>query len=166
MVYSLGAVFVVMAIILGVTWRSHSQVVQPVDYSGAVEQAVSAKVFPVLVPSPLPKGYVATSARFEPETYGASGDVRWYLGFTTGSNEFVSLWQSTARQGRIVAAASNHGDCSQEQTIDGATWTKCENPKPLARVLARTQDGVTTVIAGTASFDELVAFSRSLTVAH
>ena len=166
MVYSLGAVFGVVAIILGVTWRSHSQVVQPVDYSGAVQQAVSAKVFPVLVPSPLPAGYVPTSARFEPETYGATGDVRWYLGFTTKSKEFVSLWQSTARQGRIVAATSNHGNCSQKEIIDGVQWTKCENPKPLARVLARTNNGVTTVISGTASFDELVAFSRTLTIAQ
>ncbi len=166
MVYSLGAVFGVVAIILGVTWRSHSQAVQPVDYSGAVQQAVSAKVFPVLVPSPLPSGYVATSARFEPETYGATGDVRWYLGFTTKSNEFISLWQSTARQGAIIAAASNHGDCSGKQIVDGTTWTTCENPKPLARVIAKNQDGITTVIAGTVSFDELVAFSRTLAVAH
>lgn len=166
MVYSLGAVFGVVAIILGVTWRSHSQVMPQVDYSGAVDQAVSAQAFPILVPSPLPAGYVATSARFEPETYGATGDVRWYLGFTTKSNEFVSLWQSTARQGAIMAAASNHGDCSQKETIDGVEWTRCEKAKPLARVLARNANGVTTVIAGTASFDDLVAFSRTLKVAQ
>lgn len=166
MVYSLGAVFLVVAVILGVTWRSHSQTVQPVDYDGAIAQAVEAKVFPVLAPTPLPSGYVPTSARFEAETYGATGDVRWYTGFTTANNEFVSLWQSTGPMGKILGAASNHGDCSQTQVIANVEWTKCENPKPLARALAIKKDGVTTVVSGTASFDELIAFINSLRVAQ
>ncbi len=166
MVYSLGAVFLVVAIILTVTWRSHTQATQPVDYSGAIAQAVEAKVFPVLVPTPLAAGYVPTSARFEAETYGATGDVRWYLGFTTPAKEFVSLWQSTGPMGKILAATSNHGDCSQKQVINNAEWIKCENPKPLARVLAMKKDGVTTVVSGTASFTELEAFIKSLRVAQ
>ena len=166
MVYSLGAVFLVAAIILGVTWRSHSQTLPPVDYDGAVAQAVEAKVFPILVPKPLPTGYVATSARFEAETYGATGDVRWYTGFTTPDREFVSLWQSTGPMGKILAATSNHGECSQKQVINNVEWIKCENPKPLARVLAVKKDGVSTVVSGTASFAELEAFINSLHVAQ
>ncbi len=164
MVYSLGAVFLVVSVILLLTWRSHSQTPQPVDSVGALEQAVSTSTFPILFPTPLPSGYKATSARFEPDTYGATGDRRWYVGFTTAHNDFVSLWQTTAPLRRILAATSNGGDCSTKQTVNGVEWTKCDGGKPTSRAYGHSVDGVTTVVSGTASFSELEAFINTLQV--
>jgi len=162
MVLSMGAVLVSVAIILIITHRSHQQTMPPVDYAGAVALAKSQSQLAVDVPTPLPAGYLATSARFEAETYGATGDVRWYLGYHTGSDQYVSLWQSTGPSARVVDAATNGGVCGTTLKISSTTWQTCVNQKPLTRALVRVSGSVTTVVSGTASFAELKNFANSL----
>jgi len=162
MVLSMGAVLVSVAIILVVTHRSRQQTVPPVDYAGAVALAQAQSQLAVDVPAPLPTGYVATNARFEAESYGVAGDVRWYLGYRTPGNQYVSLWQSTGKSSRVIAAATSGAVCGTTLKIDSSTWQTCVNQKPLTRALVRVEDGVTTVVAGTASFSELKSFTNSL----
>ena len=162
MVLSMGAVLVAVALILVVTHRSRQQTVQPVDYAGAVALAQSQSQLAVDVPSPLPSGYVVTSARFEAESYGATGDVRWYLGYRTPTGGYVSLWQSTGPSDRVIAGATNGALCEGALTIGSTTWSSCSNQKPLTRALALVRNGVTTVISGTADFNELKTFAGSL----
>ena len=162
MVLSMGAVLATVAIILIITHRSHQQTMPTVDYSGAVALAQSQSQLAVDVPSPLPSGYVATSARFEAESYGASGDVRWYLGYRTPAGEYVSLWQSTGPSARVVGAATSGAVCGTTLTVGSATWQTCVNQKPLTRALVRVGNGVTTVVSGTADFSELRAFANTL----
>ena len=162
MVLSMGVVLLTVAIILVVTHRSRQQTMPPVDYAGAVALAKSQSQLAVDVPSPLPLGYVATSARFEAETYGATGDVRWYLGYRTGSDQYVSLWQSTGPSARVVGAATSGAVCGTTLKISSTTWQTCVKQKPLTRALVRVSAGVTTVVSGTATFSELQAFVQSL----
>jgi len=162
MVLSMGAVLVTVALILIVTHRSRQQTVQPVDYAGAVALAQSQSQLAVDVPSPLPTGYVVTSARFEAESYGATGDVRWYLGYRTPTGEYISLWQSTGPSARVIAGATNGALCEGALTIGSTTWSSCSKEKPLTRALALVRNGVTSVISGTSNFSELKTFASSL----
>lgn len=162
MVLSMGAVLVTVAIILVITHRSHKQNVPMVDYAGAVAVAQSQTQLAVDVPSPLPEGYMATNARFEAESYGATGDVRWYLGYRTPAGQYVSLWQSTGPSARVISAATSGAICGGTAVVGSTTWQMCTNPKPLTNALVRVHDGVTTVVSGTAAFIDLKTFAASL----
>jgi hypothetical protein len=165
MVLSMGAVILTVGVILIISWRPQKEVLPSVDYQAAVANAKLAQTWPILIPETLPKGYNATSARFEPESYGSTGDVRWYLGFQTANNEFVSLWQSDGPTKKVVAAASNNAKCDALTEISGTTWSKCETADPLTRAIYKTDGDVTTIVSGTASWNELTSFASSLTLA-
>lgn len=158
----MGAVILAVGVILIISWRPQKESLPTVDYESAVANATAQQIWPVLVPQSLPTGYEATSARFEPESYGAPGEVRWYLGFQTANDEFISLWQSDGPLKKIVAAASNSAECNEVAQIAEASWTKCETEDPLTRTFYKSDGEVTTIVSGTASWEELTAFATSL----
>ncbi len=163
MVLSMGTVLVVMAVILFITWRPKHQMLPTVDYQGAVSQAVAGQVWPILVPKEIPSGWTPTNARFEAETYGATGDVRWYLGFKTQDNQYVSLWQSNGPAGKVISAATNSGQCTPTPVpISRWIWHQCEQTQPLTHSLVHTEGKVTTIVAGTADLQTLAGFAESL----
>ena len=154
----MGAVSIAVALILIITHRNHTQVQMPVDFNSAVAVAATQDDIDVLVPSQVPAGYAMTSARFEPETYGNATDMRWYLGYRTTSNDFISLWQSTVGVTRIVDAALDGGQCAGAVNIAGHAWQRCANVKASDRALATTIDDTTVVVSGTAAWQELETF--------
>jgi len=162
MVLSMSAVIATVGVIMLIAWRPQEEVKQQVDYETAVASAVIAQTWPISVPEKLPDGYQATSARLEPETYGDQGDIRWILGFQTQAGEYVSLWQSDGPVGRVVAVATNSATCESTETINGTTWQKCEIDKPLTRAYVKTEGELTSVVSGTAQWDELLRFAESL----
>ena len=166
MVLSLGVVFIVVLVILVITQRKHSQVLPNVNYSQALATAASQDDIPALKPQALPKGAHVTSARFEPESYGATGDVRWYVGLTLANSSYVSLWQSTGPGHKIVSGVANGGMCQGTRTIAAQIWSLCDGGRPTSRVLFRTAGGVTTVVSGSATWADLVAFITSLIPVH
>ena len=165
MVFSLSAVLIPVVVILAITWRSHDQYVPQIDYAGAVNQAVAASEFPILVPSQIPTGYTVSAAALEEETYGKTGDFRWRISLISKSNKFISLWQTTGPQAEVLTAATNSGVCEETQVVADKEWTKCDQGNPESRAYF-TQDGeVLTVVYGTVSFDELSSFIDSLQTA-
>ena len=165
MVLSMGAVILTVALILIISWRPQKAVTPTVDYKAAVANAKMQQTWPIVIPAKMPNGYVATSARFEPESYGAAGQVRWYLGFQTADHNFISLWQTDGPTKKVVAAASNNASCSGVTEIAGTGWTKCEVEDPITRAIYKTDGKVTTIVSGTTSWEELIAFASSLTQA-
>jgi len=165
MVLSLSAVSLFVIVVLAVTWRPQHQTMQDVDYVGAQASAVAASNWAIYVPNQIPNGYQVTAARFEAESYGQPGDSRWYLGFTSDTKKFISLWQSDGPIKKIKAAATNNGTCDQKEVIAGSEWEKCFSEKPETRAYLKTQGEVTTIISGTATWDELKNFINELTIA-
>ena len=165
MVLSMGAVIVTVGVIMLLAWRPQEEVKQLVDYETAVASAVIAQTWPISIPETLPTGYQASSARLEPESYGELGDIRWILGFQTSAGEYVSLWQSDGPINRVVPAATNSAPCEAKETINGETWQKCEIDKPLTRAFVKTEGEVTSIVSGTAKWDELLRFAESLVLA-
>ena len=158
----MGAVLFAVFIILFITYRTHNQTSSSVDYQDALRAAKNESSWAILAPSVIPNGYKVTQARFEPESYGQAGTARWYLGFQTSNDEYLSLWQSDGPTDAIVNAASNGGVCAETVKIQNVEWTSCFQKKPLARVLYRVDDEQTIVISGTASAQELREFASLL----
>jgi hypothetical protein len=158
----MGAVIATVGVIMLIAWRPQQEVKQQVDYETAVASAVIAQTWPISIPKTLPSGYKATLARLEPETYGDEGDIRWILGFQTKAGEYVSIWQSDGPVKRVVAPATNSAPCESTETINGATWQMCEIDKPLTRAFVKTEGEVTSIVSGTAQWDELLRFAESL----
>jgi hypothetical protein len=165
MVLSMGAVIATVGVIMLIAWRPQQEVKQQVDYETAVASAVIAQTWPISIPQTLPAGYQATSARLEPESYGEPGDIRWILGFQTEANEYVSLWQSDGPVSQVVSAATNSAACESTATINGVTWQKCETDKPLTRAFVMTDGDLTSIVSGTAEWEELLRFAESLVLA-
>lgn len=165
MVLSMSAVIATVGVIMLLAWRPQEEVKQQVDYETAVASAVLAQTWPISIPKVLPNGYQATSARLEPESYGESGDIRWILGFQTDAGDYVSLWQSDGPVRTVVSAATNNATCESAETINGTTWQKCEIDKPLTRAYVKTEGDVTSIVSGTAQWDELLTFAESLVLA-
>lgn len=162
MVFSLSAVLIPVVVILAITWRSHDQYVPEIDYDGAVTQAVASSPFPIQVPSQIPDGYDVSTAGFEAETYGKTGDVRWRISLISQQREFISLWQTTGPQAEVLDVATNSGVCDGTEDIAGASWTVCDHGNPESRAYFTQSDGVLTVVYGTVSFEELATFINSL----
>lgn len=162
MVLSLGAVLIVVVVVLVITWRPQQTNTQQVDYQSAISNASTSTNWTIFVPAEIPTDYQVTSARFEAESYGAPGDSRWYLGFTSSTNAYISLWQSDGPTKKIKSAATNSAQCTQTQIIAGSEWEKCSTEKPETRALVKTQGDLITIVAGTATWDELVDFVDSL----
>jgi len=62
MILSMAAVTATVGVIMLLAWRPQQEVVQSVDYPAAVENAKLSAIWPISIPSELPKGYRATSA--------------------------------------------------------------------------------------------------------
>ncbi|MBU6347869.1 MAG: DUF4245 family protein [Actinomycetales bacterium] len=166
MIFSMGAVLLTVLVILGVTYRSHNQQMPKADFSAALATAKTAANWPILVPtlakSGTPEGYQLTQARFEAESYGQVGSSRWYLGYQDNHGEFVSIWQSDGSRTRVIAAASNDGNCSKSIEVKDATWSYCQQVKPLTRTIYRDFGEYLVVISGTVSESKLVNLAESL----
>ena len=166
MVLSMAVMLALVAVILIITYRPKNQNVEMVDYAGAVALATSQSQLPIFLPKGLPSGSVVTRARFESESYGRAGDVRWYLGLNTNKDQYLALWQSNGATGQIVKSVSGNGICVGAVVINGETWKKCEQLRPLTRVLFRVSNDVTSVVYGTTSWTELKSFTNSLVSAN
>ena len=168
MILSMAAVIGTVGIIMLLAWRPQEKVVQSVDYQAAVANAKLSQTWQVSVPTKIPAGYKATSARFGPESYGDTGDFRWLIGFQTPEDEYISLWQSDGPQRKVIATATNRAPCDDTETITNnktgvvSTWQKCEVAKPLTRAYVQTTREVTTVVSGTVPWQELQEFAASL----
>jgi hypothetical protein len=128
-----------------------------VEYADSLEQAREQADFDVLAPRPEPPGWRATSVEWE-----QAGPVQaWRLGFVTPSEDFVGVEQSNAASSAVVEAATPADRPGAPVSIAGETWqTLTTDGGETAFVLAG--DDVTTVVTGTASREDLVAFVESL----
>jgi hypothetical protein len=166
MFLSLAVVGVVIAVILGITWRSKPDGLSTVNWQEAATNAVAIAPWPILVPGDLPEGFAATSARIEAESYGEPGQARWILGFVSNDNQYVSLWQSDGPSAKVIGAATNNGACEGKISIAQVEWTKCTSLKPQTNSLVRTEEvlggEITYVVFGTLDFAQLELFAASL----
>ncbi|WP_079169007.1 DUF4245 domain-containing protein [Streptomyces sp. CC77] len=131
-----------------------------VDYGVELVTAQRAAPYPVAAPEGLPEGWRATSVSYRREEGNA-----WHLGYLTPEREYVAVEQSTADPKRYIGDVS-HGAAAtgKTQQAGGRSWERWEGDKYDALVLR--EKGVTTVVLGTAPFEQLGTMAAALTSAQ
>ena len=132
----------------------------PYDYSSDLAAARERAPFAVVAPRSLPEGWYATSA----DTTTSGPVYSWHLGLITDQDDYVGLEQSNEASTTFVAASTKADQPGDPVQIDGQSWqTLTSGPETALVLVSDSTKPVTTVVTGTASEDELVAFAGSLT---
>ena len=159
MVRSLAVVLGVVVVVLLLNARDErGATVREVGYAGPLAQARSAAPYDVVGPVGLDDDWRATSVRSPRE----DGGVVWHVGFVTPEGEYAGLEQAGAETRRFVDRFAEGAEVTGDVRIDGRAWERLEGGDPEPRALVLRDDESTTVVAGTASFDELTALAASL----
>ena len=141
-----------------VWWQSVQQSVdervQTVDPSSTVQLAAARAGYPLLLPTGLGKDYLVTSARTDAGDAGEGDPVTVEIGYLTPSKEYAGFVVSDdPRAGALRAVL----DGAEEQgTVDvaGEAWTRSTTERD-ETALTRDSGGVTVVVSGSATDDEL-----------
>lgn len=154
MVISLIVVLGVIAVVMVIAWRPKPEAVKPVEYRPQLAIAERQAGYPVLMLDPLPDGWTVTSARWE-VTDTSSPDPSWHIGMVTADGQYVQIEQSVTKRPEWLNAQLVDETKLGERDINGMTWIEYERDAPAQRSLVFTNAGVTTIVSGTLSFDEL-----------
>jgi hypothetical protein len=158
----IGAMVVLLAVVTAfVLLRDANRVeqvtpVREVDYQRTLDFGRDQLDFPVLAPQRLPDGWRATSVDLVPDP------PRWHLGLLTDKGRYVGLEQSRSPVDTMV---DKHVDPRAVRggvvEIEGETW-RTWTDEGGDNALTRVEDGVTTLVVGTAGQDVLADFVRNL----
>ncbi|MGH3371876.1 MAG: DUF4245 domain-containing protein [Nocardioidaceae bacterium] len=157
-----GAMLVLLAVIAAfVVFRDLNRTdpqspVRAVDYEQTLEAAREQSGFTLLAPEPLPEGWRVTSVEFVPEP------TRWHLGMLTGEDRYVGLEQAGGSVDDMVETyVDREAVPGGPVEIAGEPWRSWTDDGG-DTALTRVEDGVTTLVVGTLSRDDLAAFVQSL----
>ncbi|MFD9129873.1 DUF4245 domain-containing protein [Kitasatospora sp. NPDC059571] len=131
--------------------------VHEVDYRVALASAKRAAPYPVLAPQGLAGGWRATSVQYSKD---AHGNAVWHLGFVTPEGKYAAVEQSTAAQTAVLADVVPKGEPDGSTAVAGQDWQRYQG-KPY-RGLTRQTGSATTVVTGSASYDELAQLAGAL----
>jgi hypothetical protein len=128
-----------------------------VDYRVELLTARRAASYPVAAPEGLPAAWKATSVRFR----GAESDA-WHLGFHDPEGQYVAIEQSAQEKQSVFIDDATQGaeDTGDTQRIGDRTWQRYEGERYDALVLK--EQGSTTVVTGSASFQQLAEMAGAL----
>jgi hypothetical protein len=127
--------------------------VKTIDYVTVAEQARPAAAFPLLAPSELPKGWRATSARFQ--TNG------WHLGVLTDDDDYVGLEQLKGSADRAIDRFAEDSKSDGTAQIAGQTWSVRTGPEGRLTYV-RDEAGYATLVNSTASRPVVEDYIESL----
>ncbi|MCZ0981127.1 DUF4245 domain-containing protein [Streptomyces diastatochromogenes] len=157
MFQSLGVIMVAAGVMyLFIPHDDNAEPVKAKDYRVELLTAQRAAPYPVLAPEGLGEGWKATVVSYKREKANA-----WQLGFLSPDTQYVAVNQSTAEPGTFVPEVTQKAkDTGKTETVAGRVWQRWEGPKYDA--LVRTENGATTVVTGTASFERLAEMAGAL----
>lgn len=127
-----------------------------VDYRVELLTARRAASYPVAAPQGLPESWKPTSVRFQGDDFDT-----WHLGFHTADGQYVQVQQSTEKPSTFIDEATQGGrETKVTQKIGDRTWTRYTGGRYDA--LVHQEQGATTVVAGTGSFEQLTRMAKAL----
>ncbi|MFH8746182.1 DUF4245 domain-containing protein [Streptomyces rimosus] len=133
--------------------------VKTVDYRVELATARRAAPYAIAAPKGLPEGWRATSV-----TYRASNDGKggaWHLGFLDPEQEYAALEQSDAPAKKFIQDVTLGAEKAPgKQAVGGVKWDRYKGET--YRALVREEEGVTTVLTGTAPYGRLAELAASL----
>ncbi|WP_285695660.1 DUF4245 domain-containing protein [Actinomadura sp. NBRC 104412] len=143
--------------------RNDKELLPTVDYSSQLWAMRSDAPYVAYAPEGLPAGWRATSSRVHGLGSGGDDPVAWHLGFVTPTGEYAAVEQSNERASAYVPRMTSIKKTIGTQQVNGVAWNKHHRVDKNARSLVRTlPSGITIVVTGTASFEELGVLAAAL----
>ncbi|MFF5260700.1 DUF4245 domain-containing protein [Actinomadura viridis] len=160
---AMAACLLLVGAIFLVTPRGEKEVLPTIDYGGHLWAMRSGAPYTVHAPEGLPAGWRPTSSRVHGLNDKDGEPVAWHLGFLTPSDQYAALEQSNEKPSAYIPRMTNIKKTVGTRQVGGATWNQYHRKDKNAYSLARTlPGGVTLVVTGTASFDELAVLAGAL----
>jgi Protein of unknown function (DUF4245) len=162
LVLSLLAVVGMMLVLVLVVPRVSSVSGPPVDVHATGVGVKEQTGWPIVEAVGLPKGWNTTSARFVRTTDGFS---TWHAGYQTPSGTYVAVEQTKDPTPLWVEAQTNRAPKTGTLEAGGRTWTKYVRDTKVQNSLVAgpaSPGDLTTLITGTASFEEMAEFVEHL----
>jgi hypothetical protein len=160
MVLSLGLVLGVVGLTLLMTLRDEpDDPIREVDITLVQAGALLNAPYDAVVPQGLPETWRPTSARVS----GPGDDpFQWHVGFVTPSQEYAAAGQSDQGTRAYLIQEKAGGAEVGTVAVGDERWTRYEREDGKRASLVKVEDGVTTLVTGTGSQDELVTLALSL----
>ncbi|QKW24410.1 DUF4245 domain-containing protein [Kitasatospora sp. NA04385] len=132
--------------------------VHSVPYRVELASAKRAAPYPLLGPQQLPDGWTATSV-----TYGRNDKSRaaWHLGLNTASGQYAAVEQADGKPEDVVERNVPGAEPDGTATVAGQEWQRVQGDRYRALVRPAGDTG-TTVLTGTASYEELAQLAETL----
>jgi hypothetical protein len=131
----------------------------PVDVAAGARVAATRVDFVPSVPSGLPAGWRATSVR----TVRATASVMtWHAGYMTTDDQYAAVEQGQDVPLEWLRSQTNRGREDGTQDVAGVAWRRFVRAPKVQNSLVHERDGVTTVVTGTAGFEELAVLAAAL----
>ncbi len=162
LVLSLAAVVGMVLVLIMMVPRVSSVSGPPVDVHAAAVDVKARTGWPIVEAVGLPDGWSTTSARFVRTTDGFS---TWHAGYQTPSGSYVAVEQTMDPSPLWLEAQINRAPKTGILEAAGRTWTKYERDTKLQNSLVDDPSApgeLTTLITGTASFEEMAEFVTHL----
>lgn len=160
---AMAACMLLVVAIYVVSPRGDKEALPTVDYGSQLWAMRGDAPYTVFAPEGLPAGWRPNSSRLHGLESGGAEPVAWHLGFVTPSDEYAALEQSNEKASEYVPRMANSSKPTGTQQVNGVTWTKYHRKDKKANSLARTlPNGVSIVVTGTASYQELAVLAASL----
>lgn len=163
LVYSLFAVLGMVAVLVLLVPRVDTVGGPPVDVPAKAAEVKAQSGWPIVAPSGLPDGWSPTSVRYVPVT---SGFVTWHVGYRTPEGTFVAVEQTKDPDRAWISAQTNRAPREGTVEAGGKTWEKFVRDTKVQNSLLHVPEAgsgeLTTLITGTASFEDMAVFAESL----
>lgn len=131
--------------------------VHAVDYRTSLASAKRGAPYPVLGPDGLSDRWRATSVEYKPD---GKGHQVWHLGFVTPSGGYAAVEQSDADRDSVISSAISGAKPDGSASLAGQDWARYQGDRYRGLVIGT--GAATTVVAGSASYDELAQLAQSL----
>jgi len=165
MVLSLAVVVGIVCVLLLLVPRVNSVTQPPLDVGAAARGVSTQLAFPLSVPTALPDGWRATSVRTARSTAGV---LMWHVGYQTPSEQktpseqYAAVQQGQDAPAEWIRSQTNRAPVTGRQLVAGQQWTRYARQDKLQNSLVLKHGRLTTVVTGTADFDELARLVESL----
>ncbi|WP_328593970.1 DUF4245 domain-containing protein [Actinomadura macrotermitis] len=159
---AMGACLLLVGVVFLLTPRKPKEILPTVDYTTQLWAMRNEAPYTPVAPEGLPPAWRPTSSRLH-GLKESGAPVAWHLGFVTPSGQYAALEQSNEKPADYLRRMTNSKKAIGSRQVAGQTWATYYRKDKKANSLARTlPNGVSIVVVGTASYDELAVLAASL----
>ncbi|MGL5865566.1 MAG: DUF4245 domain-containing protein [Dermatophilaceae bacterium] len=158
LVYSMLAVVGMTAVLVLVVPRVNSVSGPPVDVAATAAQVQRDTGWPIVTAEGLPEGWRETSARY---SRTAEEVMAWHAGYQTPEGTYIAVEQARDPAPGWLSAQTNRAPREGTLQIGGRAWLKLVRDTKTQNSLVAEPSApgeLTTLVTGTASFDEMSEF--------